>query len=493
MKKLFIGLGSILLITVVGLTIFPQLLYLFSFTQKWALKMEGEQSALFYFKNNQKDSLYMKGVIYSGTYTDLTQKLNEHPSITTLVMEEVPGSIDDEVNLKVSREIRSNNINTYIPKNGWVASGGTDMFLAGKKRQIAISAKLGVHSWADMEKTATDYPKEDSSHTKYLEYYKEMDIPTDFYWYTLQAAPADGIHWMTPIEINTFKVVTPSLNLNQLLENQKVLASDEYAGRGTGNNLKAQDLIRNHFKKNKLLTFSNNYNHSFSFKNENTHKIDNGTNIIGYIKGKKYPNQYIVIGAHYDHLGIINRTVYNGADDNASGTSALLTLASYFSKNKPNYSIIFAAFDAEELGLWGSRNFVKEPPIPLKQIKINFNFDMISRNPNNEIYVVGTHYYPQFKSGIENIIQYHPELTISFGHDDPNDKQKDYWMESSDNAPFFKNNIPNITFSEEDHPDYHKHTDDIDNTNPEFYKNVVVLIKNTIHVFDSNLLIENND
>ena len=486
MKKLLIVLGAILLITIIGIIVFPQILYAFPFSQKWALIKDGDQAAEFYFKNEQKDSLYMKGVIYSGSYDDLTKILNNYPTVTTLVMEEVPGSIDDVINLKVSKEIRKKGINTYIPEDGWVASGGTDMFLAGKQRHIATSARLGVHSWADFEKTAIDYPKDDPAHIIYLDYYEDMGIPSDFYWYTLEAAPADDIHWMTPIEINTYKVITNTLNLEELVDTQKVLSSDAYNGRGTGNNEKAQNLIRSRFKQSGLVPFSDNYNQPFTFHNERTLKTGQGTNLIGYVKGKKHPNQYIIIGAHYDHLGVVDGIIYNGADDNASGTSALLTLADYFSKNKPDHSMVFAAFDAEELGLWGSKHFVEHTPVALSQIKMDFNFDMISRNPKNEIYVVGTYYYPQFKPSIEHVAKYIPEITVSYGHDNPKDKSKDFWMNSSDNAPFFKKSIPNITFSEEDHADYHKHSDDFKNTNPTFYKNVVILIKNSILAIDAN-------
>ena len=191
------------------------------------------------------------------------------------------------------------------------------------------------------------------------------------------------------------------------------------------------------------------------------------------------------MGAHYDHLGIKDGVIFNGADDNASGTSALLVLSKYFSKNPPNHSIIFAAFDAEEIGLHGSKYFVKSPPIPLSNIILDINFDMISRNPNNEIYVVGTYHYPQFKELIANTAQEMP-LMVSYGHDDPNDRTKDNWMESSDNGPFFKKGIPNITFSEEDHPDYHKSTDDFEFINPVFYQNVLLFVQKSIAKIDNN-------
>jgi len=488
MKKVFVVLVAMILILTSIYFFFPEILFNSTLGQKILLKIEGDDVAHFYFEENQTtmDTLYMKGVIYSGTLEDITAIFQENPEITTLVMVDVPGSIDDEVNLVASQAIRKHGINTYIPESGMVASGGTDMFLAGRKRAVHPTAKLGVHSWGGGKQAALDYPKDHEEHKKHLDYYIKMNIPTDFYWYTLEAAPAEDIHWMTPHEIKEYKVVTTlELDLDELLKIQEKLASDEFKGRGAENNAQAQDLIRSYFKNIGLKFFWDGYKKSFVFTNEKTKKEGKGTNLIGYIEGKTRPDKYIVIGAHYDHLGIVNDTIFNGADDNASGTAALLTLAKYFSKHRPEHSIIFAAFDAEELGLHGSKHFVSNPPIAISGILLNFNFDMISRNPNNEIYVVGTHDYPQFKSLLKEASK-ESTLKVSYGHDDPDDKTKDYWMRSSDNGAFFEKGIANITFSEEDHPDYHKATDDFENTNPEFYKNVVKLILKSVETIDQS-------
>lgn len=486
MKKISIVLGFIIVSTTAVLFFFPEVLYSNAWGQRLLMKMEGDQVAEFYYKENQirRDTIYMKGVIYSNTLKDIQQVFNENPTITTLVMEDVPGSIDDEINLVASQEIRKYHINTYIPKNGMVASGGTDMFLAGEKRAVHYTAKLGVHSWAGMDSVALDFPKDHVEHKKYLDYYVDMNIPLDFYWYTLEAAPADDIHWMTTEEIEKYNVVTTNA-YSELLNIQKQLASDAFKGRGTGNNKEAQDLIRNYYDKIGLQKLTDSYDIPFTFIDEDTKKEREGINIIGFVKGKAYSTKYIVIGAHYDHLGIVNDTIYNGADDNASGTSALLHLANYFSKNQPEHSIVFAAFDAEELGLHGSKAFVNEPYIPLADIKLNINFDMISRNPKNEIYVVGTFHYPQFKAAVSDVAE-SSLLVVSYGHDDPKDKTKDYWMYSSDKGPFFQKGIPNITFSEEDHPGYHKATDDFELTNSDFYINVVKLTKAFIIEIDQN-------
>lgn len=485
MRKIIIASGILLVILLMTIFYLPEILYTTAFGQKLLLKMEGDQVAKFYYKKKQigKDTIYMKGVIYSNTLDDIQEVLEANPDITTLVMEDVPGSIDDEINLMASLEIRKHNINTYIPKDGMVASGGTDMFLAGKKRAVHFTARLGVHSWAGIDSVALDYPRNHIEHKKYLDYYSEMDIPTDFYWYTLEAASADDIHWMSPEEIKKYEIVTGPFIGPEILEIQKKLSSDEFKGRATGDNEEAQDFISNYFEAIGLSMFMDTYDTPFVYQKKI--KQRHGTNIVGYVEGITSPDRYIVIGAHYDHLGIKKGEIYNGADDNASGVAALLYLAKYFSNNQPEHSVIFAAFDAEELGLYGSKAFVNDPPVLLSKVRLNINFDMISRNDNNEIYIVGTYPFPQFKPQIEEIAK-SSQLIVSFGHDDPDDETKEYWMYSSDNGPFFRKGIPSITFSEEDHPDYHQSTDDFDKINPGFYIDVVNLIQQIIVDIDQN-------
>ncbi len=488
MKKVIIALASIILIFAALLQFFPSLFYPSSFGQKIILRFEGDKAAHFYFNKDQssKDSLFMEGVIYSGTLNDFKKVIENNPQITTLVMVEVPGSVDDVINLAASKEIRNHHINTYIPENGWVASGGTDMFLAGEKRSVHPTAKLGVHSWEGGELAALEYPRDHEEHQKYLEYYREMEIPLDFYWYTLEAAPANEMHWMTASEIETYRVITVDLDFSEMLKIQEELSSDKFMGRASGNNLLAQNLITDFYKKIKLNTFDSSFKKQFKFKSYRTKKEIIGTNLIGYLKGKKFPERYIVIGAHYDHLGVRNDTIiYNGADDNASGTAALMVLAEYFSKNTPNHSIIFAAWDAEEMGLHGSKAFINSPPVDLSTILLNINFDMLSFNPTKELYVVGTHYYPEFKPLIEKSSA-GAQLKVSYGHDNPDDKTKEFWMFSSDNGSFHRKGIPNITFSEEDHIHYHKPTDDFENINQGFYKEVVGLILKSVAKIDQN-------
>ena len=156
-------------------------------------------------------------------------------------------------------------------------------------------------------------------------------------------------------------IAQTSYNEVRLIENLKVLSSDEFAGRKTGSqgNEKARELIIKQLKDADIKPYVTDYLQPFSFTQTFgfAEKVV-GQNILGVIPGSSKKKGTIVISAHYDHVGVNNNEVYNGADDNASGTAALLALMTYFKKNTPEHRIIIAFFDAEEKGLKGSAHFV---------------------------------------------------------------------------------------------------------------------------------------
>ena len=168
-----------------------------------------------------------------------------------------------------------------------------------------------------------------------------------------------------------------------LLKHLKSLSSDAFEGRRTGSlgAKKAQKYIINQFYTLGILPLVQSYKQPFGFIDKREYY--EGINILGYIKGSELSKEYIVISAHYDHEGIHRGEIYNGADDNASGVSALFSFAEYFINHPPKHSIIFAAFDAEELGLQGSEYFVKSTIMNSKHIVLNLNMDMISRSDKN--------------------------------------------------------------------------------------------------------------
>lgn len=151
---------------------------------------------------------YMNGVITSELPAAVLQLLFENPQVSTIEMLIVPGSIDDEANLRAGLYIHQRGLTTKLNAYSAVASGGTDFFLSGKQRIVEQGATLGVHSWGGGSVAATEVPKDDPVHEKYLDFYRKVGVPEDFYWYTLEAAPADDIHIMTEEEIGRYNVRT---------------------------------------------------------------------------------------------------------------------------------------------------------------------------------------------------------------------------------------------------------------------------------------------
>jgi Zn-dependent M28 family amino/carboxypeptidase len=281
-------------------------------------------------------------------------------------------------------------------------------------------------------------------------------------------------------------VKSQTIDAKNLIKDIKYLSSDNLKGRetGTAENALARKYILKRFKKSGLKPFKNNYLQEFSFK-DRSDKEYRGINVVGQIKGKTNPDKYIIVTAHYDHVGVNKGEIYNGADDNASGTSALFAIAKYFKKNAPINSLIFVAFDAEEKGLRGARHFVENLPVKKEEILLNINMDMISRNDKNELYAAGTFSYPQLKPFIE-AIQKDAPVKLLLGHDDPA-QGRDDWTFQSDQGAFHRQKIPFIYFGVEDHKDYHKPTDIFENIQPEFYVNAVETILMAVKSIDENM------
>lgn len=271
-------------------------------------------------------------------------------------------------------------------------------------------------------------------------------------------------------------------NSDSLLFHIKTLSSDAFEGRrtGTAGAEKAKAYIIKKFKSLNVQPLIENYQQPLSF--EARGKSYKGVNVLGYVKGSKNPENYIVISAHYDHEGIKNNQIYNGADDDASGIAGLFAFAEYFEKHPPKHSVILAAFDAEELGLVGSGHFVNSSIIPLEQIKLNINMDMIGRNDKNELYVTGTVFNDTLKSVISNY-RTQDGIKLLMGHDGKDGLQN--WTYSSDHGSFHKKDIPFLYFGVEDHKDYHKPTDDFENIHPEFYKNAVETVISVFAIIDA--------
>lgn len=208
-------------------------------------------------------------------------------------------------------------------------------------------------------------------------------------------------------------------------------------------------------------------------------------NLLGRVRGTARDARAILVTAHYDHLGIRNGQVYPGADDNASGVAALLALARYVKVHPMRHDAIFAALDAEELGLDGAKAFVARPPVPLTRIAIAVNLDMVSRSDRHEIFAAGTYQYPWLLPIIAEVRQ-RASVKILLGHDRPGGTagRLDDWTMQSDHGIFYKAGVPFLYFGVEDHPDYHRSSDTADRIDPNFYRNVVEMVLETILSLD---------
>lgn len=159
------------------------------------------------------ETVIMNGEIKSRTLQDFNNLLAGHPGIKRIHMDEVPGSNDDEINFQVGVKLRQNGINTHILDNGFIASGGVDLFLAGVERTRGTNTRIGVHSWSDVAgNEATDFPVDSAEHLPNIQYYVNVGHPQewarDFYFFTINAASAANIHWMTEAEITQYGLIT---------------------------------------------------------------------------------------------------------------------------------------------------------------------------------------------------------------------------------------------------------------------------------------------
>lgn len=154
---------------------------------------------------------YLSGDLGSRTYRQLETMLREHPEVKTLVLTDVPGSINDEANVHTGRLLHSSGVATHLKADSVIASGGVDLFLSGQKRTIERGARLGVHSWGGTDGTsANDYPKDDPAHHSMIAFFKDIlgERGPAFYFYTIQAADFDEMHWMSEDEIKHWQMAT---------------------------------------------------------------------------------------------------------------------------------------------------------------------------------------------------------------------------------------------------------------------------------------------
>ncbi|WP_426208748.1 M20/M25/M40 family metallo-hydrolase [Massilia sp. TWP1-3-3] len=278
-----------------------------------------------------------------------------------------------------------------------------------------------------------------------------------------------------------------------LLADVRTLSAPELAGRRTGSegSKMAQVYIARRFEQIGIKPFGANYAMPFAFtslRGQVKTEYPAALNLVGHIRGSVHPERYMVVSAHYDHLGVQKGAAYLGADDNASGVAAMLAVAAYFKQNPPQNTIVFAAFDAEELGHHGARALVKAAPFPIANVALNLNFDMVSRNDKNEIYAAGTRYTPSLKPLVAKAAA-SSSVKVRLGHDSkvPGAPPDDDWTGQSDHAVFHEAGIAFLYFGVEDHADYHQPSDSFEKIDPTFFAEVARLLVSAAAILDQNL------
>jgi Zn-dependent M28 family amino/carboxypeptidase len=217
-------------------------------------------------------------------------------------------------------------------------------------------------------------------------------------------------------------------------------------------------------------------------------------NVLGIIEGEK-KDEFIVVGAHYDHLGKFDGFTFNGADDNGSGTVGMMTIAKAFmaTGKKPEKSVIFAAWTGEEKGLFGSYYFVREATKKKMNIVLNLNYDMIARDSETDSAKNKADMsYTKAYAGIEEITKknvsfYNINLDMAY-------RGSERASGGSDHAPFAQAGIPYFYFMAAMHPDYHQPSDDISKINWEKMTNIIRLgFLNTWQFANSNQYLQKTE
>ncbi|MCD0468683.1 M20/M25/M40 family metallo-hydrolase [Flavobacterium sp. JAS] len=270
-----------------------------------------------------------------------------------------------------------------------------------------------------------------------------------------------------------------TFSAEKFLKHDTYLASDKLEGRlaGTKGNNEAAAYIKKYFKKFGLKKFNNNYYQPFKiFIKPDINKMKSDSvstqNVVGYIEGsdENLKKEFIVIGAHYDHWGWGGKgsgskekytiAIHNGADDNASGVSALLSILEELHHHKiaPKRSIIFISFSGEEEGLLGSKYFVSHLPVDKNAVKVMINMDMVGRlNDKKELYMGGAGTFPGGVELMKKLGEGSGLNPLVFAGD----------VGGSDHVTFYKNDISVIGLHTGGHPQYHTPEDDTSLINSE--------------------------
>jgi Zn-dependent M28 family amino/carboxypeptidase len=280
--------------------------------------------------------------------------------------------------------------------------------------------------------------------------------------------PLIGISQMTKSVTDYASSIT-SQELQELLY---VYASDYFEGRETGTpgQKKAIDFLTHFYSTHSIQPAKGSINYLQPMALNIKGNIVETENVVAIIKGSEFPDEYIVISSHLDHVGIQGGEIHNGADDDGSGTVALLEIAEAFQTavaegQGPKRSIVFLHVTGEEKGLLGSKYYTDNPLYPLSQTMVNLNIDMVGRlDPKREdkdpryVYLIGSDKLSLDLHEIsETVNQKYMQYKLDYTYNDDQDPNRFYYR--SDHYNFAKNNIPVIFYLNGTHDDYHRPSD----------------------------------
>ena len=276
-----------------------------------------------------------------------------------------------------------------------------------------------------------------------------------------------------------------------------IYASDEFEGRDTGEpgQKKAIAYLKQFYLDNGIVSplggddYYQEVPAAFLNKRNNGKQLKDSENVVAFIEGSEKRDEIVVISAHLDHVGLRNGKIYNGADDDGSGTVAILEIAEAFQQAvkdgfKPKRSILFLHVTGEEKGLLGSKYYVENPIFPIANTVVNLNIDMIGRiddrhkdNPNF-VYLIGA---DKLSTELHNLSEAmnakYTNISLDYKYNDESDPNRFYYR--SDHYNFAKYNVPIIFYFNGTHEDYHQPTDTADKINYDLLQNRTRLIFHT--------------
>lgn len=282
-----------------------------------------------------------------------------------------------------------------------------------------------------------------------------------------------GAHQQKKVEDANVMDYANTITANELREHLYIFASDEFEGRDTGEpgQKKAAEYLKAEYQKLNIpspLGGDDYYQEvpSSVFRGN----VKDSENVLAYIEGSEKPEEILVISSHYDHVGMDKEgNIFNGADDDGSGTVAILEIAEAFMQAKrdgyhPKRSILFLNVTGEEKGLIGSKFYTDNPVFPLENTVANLNIDMIGRigndmeNAGDYVYLIGSDKLStELHELSEEVNKKYLNMNLDYTFNDENDPNRFYYR--SDHYNFAKNNIPIIFYFNGVHEDYHRITD----------------------------------